>query len=578
MSGNPLKPVGLAGLILALVFAWALLFYSVIRDKGVYPENAQQSGSTFSRDLARCDAAFLQESPEALDRMLSRLEKRAKGQEERLSLLKRRRDLARRNIRRDPRWLAGYEKSARDAATAFPYSEPIAAIAIEAILLANDHPAGEALALLKTLSGRVTQPRFDTLVLSLLALGGDLESPAKAIAVPGIGALLGLDLPGLPAPVTQDLLVDKALLDILRGEAAGTRLANLIRENPEDRRLLRMGAEYFYDYGNPLRAAELFARLGDDESLIREADALALAGLDSIPAARNIWTALGASAGTSPGAGQASAAKSRAIQSRSLYNLAATSPTEREAAAWLEKFFTARSMGNIENPGPRESFYDPYDSAGIYGIIRYTRLQDTARSIAILEDETLASSPLLDLELLRRRLETLPNNRSAAEVWLLLGRHPGDGDLYQWGAYWFDRQKLYTETAQLLKIASNNFISAPWMDLHQGLSYLRQEKTGEAEKLFKEALAKGSRDWRVSANLARIQEGRRSIAAALESYENAAALAPDLKDVSRLQVRISRCLEALGQKEDGRRALEKALELDPDNITARHELRRMEIY
>jgi tetratricopeptide (TPR) repeat protein len=561
LSGNPLKPVGLAGLLLALVIAWALVFYSVLRDRGVYPETAQESSSSFSRELARYDAVFLQDSPEALSPMLNRLEKHAKSQEERLSVLKRRRDLARENIRRDPRWLAAYEKSAGDAAAAFPYSEPIAAVAIEAILLANDPPGGEALALLKNLSNRITQPRFDTLALSLLALGGDLENPAKAAAVPGAGALLSLDIPGIPGSIRQDLLIDKALLDILQGEAAGARLNNLIKENPDERDMIRIGAEYFYDYGNPLRAAELFARLGGDENLAREADALALAG-STMAAARNIWTALGASTGT--------------LQPRSLYNLAATSPNETEAASWLEKFFAARSMGDIENPVPNGSFNNPYDSAGIYGIIRYTRLLDTPRSIRILEEETLAQNPLLDLELLRRRMETLPNDRSAAEAWLLLGRHPGDENLYQWGAYWFDRQKLYAETAQVLKIASSNLINAPWMDMHRGLAFIREEKTGEAEKILNEALAKGSRDWQVSANLARIQEGRRSIAAALQNYENAATMAPGPRDASRLQVRISRCLEALGQKEEGRRALEKAMALDPDNITARHELRRME--
>jgi hypothetical protein len=49
----------------------------------------------------------------------------------------------------------------------------------------------------------------------------------------------------------------------------------------------------------------------------------------------------------------------------------------------------------------------------------------------------------------------------------------------------------------------------------------------------------------------------------------------DKKAASEIQFRISRCLRALGRSGEIRRVLEYALDLNPDNLNARHELRRI---
>jgi tetratricopeptide (TPR) repeat protein len=554
LTGNPLRPAGLAGLILALVLAWALVFFTVTRDGTLFPP-AEDTASGFMKDLAGYDRAAPAEEPAGRGRRLDRLEKKAKTREERLSVLKRRRILA----AEDPRFVQAYRESAIGAAKDFPFSEPAAAVAAEALLEAafqGNSFTAEDRVLLNSYIPRLTQKRFYPLVLSIHILSGDMDDPADALALPNAGELFSADFSRLPEGTKNDMRLNGILLEILTGGAEGppVLLGKLLGENPENRDILRLSAGYFYDYGHPLRAAELYSRLDGDESFALEADALYLAG--EIPAARNIWKTLAASGGTGADV---------EISRRSLYNLAALSENEPEALSWLEKLFAVPKNGAQD--GAAES------AASVYGIIRYTRLRDVEQSAAILDDEDLAKNALLDLELLRRRYETWPPDRRAAEVWLLLGRHPGSGELFRWGAWFFDRQKLYDETAQLLKIASQQGIDGAWLRFHQGLALAREGKSAQAEKLLQEAFdAEGSGDWRYPANIARIQEGRRSVSAALQNYETAASLAADPRDAALIQLRISRCLEALGRTAESRGALEKAQALDPENLAVRRAL------
>jgi tetratricopeptide (TPR) repeat protein len=66
-----------------------------------------------------------------------------------------------------------------------------------------------------------------------------------------------------------------------------------------------------------------------------------------------------------------------------------------------------------------------------------------------------------------------------------------------------------------------------------------------------------------------------SPSAALAYYESAAALAGRGKSAAAIQIRIARCLQALGRDRESRRVLDYALDLDPENLEARYELRRL---
>jgi tetratricopeptide (TPR) repeat protein len=557
LSTNPLKLVSIIGLILALIISWGMVLFALFWGS---PGKATTSDSAFSRELKAYDLfdapkrIIEGENPDQIERMLSRLQRNAKTAEEQLSVLKRRRALA----LIDRRYIISYAKAANQAAEAFTHSPPIAAAAAEAIVLGGA-PTENDLALLKNYASRLSQYRFDTLALSVNILAGELDNPARAAALPFFPDLLAADLSGFSEKTQRDLLTDEFLLRVYSGDVTGAagRLNNLLDMNMNARtpEITRMGADFFYDHDNPLRAAELFLSLDGENDFARAADALALAG--EIPGARNIWLAL--------------SSESRGEESRAglryLYNMASSSPSQAEEESWLERLFSHAQRF--------QSGQNPMDSLSVYSVIRYTRLLDTDRSIAVLED--MKGNNLLDLELLRRRQSAWPPTRAASEVWVLLSRNNDDEDLYEWAAWYFEHQRLYSEITRLLKEAARKGMSGSWFDLHTSLALIRDGKISEAEKILQSRFRDPAlSDWRIAANLGRIQESRRAISSALEYYQAAATLVKDKPSAALVQLRLARCFEALGRMNESYRALELAFELDSGNINVRREFSRIE--
>jgi hypothetical protein len=548
---RPLKFASVAGLILALIVSWGMtLFYLFWGNSG----GERVSGNAFARELNTYDLfdapkrVIEGENPDRIERLLANLQKNAKSAEEQLSVLKRRRALA----LIDRRYIGAYAQAARAAAETFSYSPPIAAVAAEAIALGGPLTEND-LALLKSYAARISQYRLDTLALSANILAGELDNPAKAAALPLLPDMLALDLSWFSEKTQRDLFIDEFLLRAYSGDisAAESRINYLLSTGAKE--ITKLGAEFFYDYNDPLRAAELFLSLDSENDYARAADALALAG--EISGARNIWLAL--SSGTR---GEESKARLRY-----LYNLASSSPTIAEEESWLEKMF---SQSQTQSRGT-------LDSLSVYSVIRYTRLLDTGRGIAVLQD--IKGNPLLDLELLRRRQSTWPPTRAAAEVWVLLSRSSDDADLYEWAAWYFERQKLYSEVTRLLKEAARKGMTGSWFDLHTSLALIRDGKISEAEKILESRFRDpSSSDWRIAANLGRIKESRRAISSALDYYQAAAALVKDKPSAALVQLRLARCFEALGRAAESYRAIELAFELDSDNINIRREFRRIE--
>jgi tetratricopeptide (TPR) repeat protein len=543
-----IKSAVLAGLFLGALVSAFLIYLSLAPERPF--SSGQDSGrDVFHRLLRDYDnflAAMEIESlppgrtdfPRAglnsLEQLLDRLEKNARGAEAWLSALKRRRALA----LRFPSFLPGYREAAGRAARAFPWSQPIAALAAEALLQSPLTPENEES--LKLYASLMTETRFSPLVLAIRVLTGELEKPATAQAVRA-DEILSPSLPLIRDRLTEDeeerLAANLGLLLLLRGDAgASLRIRGFAGENRPPA-LRRLAAEYFYDFGEPLRAAEIFYRLGGEEGMLRSADALWLGGRRE--AARNIWRIL--AAGT-----EASG------RLRSLYNLAASAADQEEAASWLSGLYLAGGS-------------DPLSSLGI---IRYTRLMEPREAIGILEERG-REDPLLDLELLRRRGELWPVERTVAETWLLLGRHPEEDRLYRWGLWYFNFQRQYGEAGILLKTAGRHGMGGPWFDLNAALPLMRQGKLDEAEELLRASREGGF--WQAEANLGRILESRRAPRAALEQYEIASSRIDDPAAASRVQFRMAGCFRALGLTEDYRRALRRSLELNPDNLPARLE-------
>ncbi|MDR2746415.1 MAG: hypothetical protein LBB77_03120 [Treponema sp.] len=549
-SGLLIKAAAAAGLLLSALVCAVLIVFTLHPQKDYSP-----GGDRFHRSLRDYDRIFgageqgrdgdSDSRPEALDAMLDKLEKSAQGVESWLSLLKRHRVLA----KTYPDMLPRYREAGLRAAAAFPWSETLAAVALESSDTAKTGDYG----------ARINDLRLIPLALAAAVLRGDFDSPGRAAGNRG-ETLLSLGLPlirsGLPEDRMDRLIIDLALLKILRQDYLGAeaQLQGLSR-NTGRRAFL---GEYYYDFGDPLRAAEIFNRAGGERGLLRSADALWLGG--KTENAGNIWRTLS-------GAGQAGPE----ARLRSLYNLGASFPGEKEN--WFGLLYRAGE----EDPALRG------DPSYVYGLIGYTRNLAPNEALELLDSrlrspDSPAMAALRDLEILRRRGELWTPERIVGETWLLLDSYPEDPRLYRWAAWYFGYQRRREEGAVLAKTAGYRNIQDPWLDLSAALGDLEAGRLDEAEEGLRSIVsaAGGGQIWQAEANLGLILEARRAPAEALKHYESAAAGVTERKAASRLRQRIAGCLRSLGRKAESRQALLDSLDLNPENLTARLELRRLE--
>jgi tetratricopeptide (TPR) repeat protein len=572
----------LAGVIIALLVGGVLAVLIKGTGRSFFPSRDIPEEGLFFRKLRDYDltlGSFPGARPsdtERLTGMLDELEQNALGVESHLSVLKRRRALAAGYAGEDGStaggagrpWsgsgaaLAAYQSSAVRAAALFPHSESLAAVAAEALTCSAVREAAGASPLFS--GGAAEQvrqyaavmggdDRFAPAALSVYVLTGDMANPSRAQAIPGSEALLAAGVEHRQFRNRETLVLDAAILATLKNNApiAIDGLRPLL-ERPvkggNAEKALRFGAELLYDFGDPGRAAELFARFSDEWSIARQADALVLAGRKD--AARSLWTVLTApvSSGPSP---------ARDILIRSLYNLAATAEGTSEETAALERLLAL-------------------DGEHLYGVIRYTRRIPAPRATAILEDSTLPGrEALAGLELLRRRRETWSIDRMVPETWLLINRHPEAEAIFQWAAYYFTFQRRYNEIPPLLRAAERKDLTGSWFDLQRALELIRQGRLDEAEGILKAVPVKDA-SWEVNANLGRLLEAKRSYLAALENYETAASLVREKTDAAKIQFRIARCLRALGRERESFKVLEYAQTLDGENLNIRLEQERVE--
>ncbi|MDR1174370.1 MAG: hypothetical protein LBK83_02705 [Treponema sp.] len=517
---------------------------------------------------------------EALWRILDRLEGEADGIEAQLSLLKRRRQL----VTEDPRFLEPYTGAAHRAAAAFPYSGSLAAVAAESLL--SGALPGERRNSLVSYAALMSEASLSPLVLAIHVLLGDLSDTQRAAGLSGLETLTETAFSRIAAETEEEagFAADIILLRLLAGDISGAagriasspgafnRNVQAHTSGPRDEgageiplSFIRLAAEFYYDFGDPRRSAELFARLGDEESLAMAASGLALAGDRS--GARNLWNILGSGGRTELNTA------SRNIQARSLYNLTAGAQNREEESQKLEELFTLLPLTGSQNPEAR---------LRKFASIRYTRLLETGRALAVLESGG-EQDYLSDLELVRRRSEAWPVDRTVAETWLLVNRHSEEEALYHWAAWYFSYQRQREETAILLEAAKlHGDFSGSWIGFYEALFLMERGELDRAQSLLRAVSPAG---WQVEANLGLILEARRAPSAALEAYEKAVSLLNETETAyteslktkaSRLQVRIARCLRSLGKSTDSRRALQYALDLNPNNLSARLELRRLD--
>jgi len=609
-----LKGVFLLGLVVFLILLGALIFLSF--EGGVPLLFSDSFGtSSFSKALSVYDKK-IQENPDMPFRqrnaLLDSLEKKALDMENTLSVLKRRRNLALPADLPDEKYRSSYISAAGRARKLYPYSAQIGALAAEALImegLSTENAVGEV----SDLAALMSQGGLANLSLAFSVYSLAMGDPATARVLPM--ELFTLLCSMAQGEEREKYLVNSCIRTLLENpQEAIVMVNNLFGETPLRDDTLRFGAEFFYDHGNYLRAAELFSAFTDNRSLARQADALWLGGFTG--SARGLWRAAAAE-----GKNDETQSGVPSVSSRSFYNLASTAPNAREAERWLEQLFAVP---------------DEYEKGKTFGIIRYSRLVPTDRALAILSQTDYENEGLFDLELLRRRSEDWTIDKTVAETWMLLNRHSSDGRLYEWAAWYFDFQRRYEETSLVLRNAGINQIEGPWSALHWAFALVRDSQFAEAEKALrtivrspnetKNAPGRSNQPlWQAAANLAMLLEKKRNFQEALQYYEIAAGQvgglqarpngltvsppempgltgAPDgagsltdnapealaepgipaagtsvkQRDAAKIQVHIAGVLRILGNKPESVRALDYALDLDPENLEARLEKHRLE--
>jgi len=499
---------------------------------------------SFSRSLREYDAQFsgtgADRDFERLNRELDKLEKKAIGVESWLSVLKRRRVLAR--IHHPS--LENYKKSANNAVLLYPMSQPIAAVAAEA-LVKNAAINREAEVKLREWIVLLNDPSFSTLRLGLHILLGDFNNPAKAMQVP-----VSLSSDGIES-VALDLIILKILQNDIRAAASDIQAALHSPFPSVDS--LRLCAEFFYDFGDLERSAEIFSAIDDEKARSREADALYLAGFQD--SARLIWTML-------------SDSLNGPIKERSLYNLGVTADDQYEAASFFERLTNADIAYNA-----------PVSAEKQFGLIHYSRLLDIPRAINVLEKIKPADYPYIDLELCKRQAPVRELGKQMAEAWLLLDRHYDSGELYRWVSWLFLFQRNYSELRILLNrvenLQSNGQLAfANWAEVCKAIVLMLGGDIETAENILRSIPAQEA-NWTVYANLGRNIEAQRSPSRAIDQYNLALLKTEDYKTSTRIQYRIAKCFSALGRPDEAMRALQYAAELDPENLAVRLELEKL---
>ncbi|MDR2194649.1 MAG: hypothetical protein LBP19_09365 [Treponema sp.] len=538
-----------AGLVVGLIVLSGLgIAYSTERNLTRSAKNDErffQALQTFDVFLENAQGIA---SVNQINRAFDTLEKKALSIESLLSVLKRRRAIA----QKDAHFLIAYQKSAQKAAARYPASEPLAVTAAESLLVLPDNAradtpiAADDAEKARSYASRLLGTRYKPAALSIYVLLGDMNDPVRASQIPDKESLF-------PETIPQErFALDDAILQILGGDfSAATARVNELLKTSTSPDVRNFAAQFFYDYGKPLQAAQLFAQSSDEASIIRQADALYLS--DNTASARSFWTMLSTSENT-------------AYKVKSLYNLAATETDPQKIISFLERLSAALQ----QRPDDRTA---PYAA---YGVITYSRLLPPEEAVAYLEPQH-ALHPLIELEILRREQELWTAEKTIAQSWILLNKYPTDERFYEWSIWLFNLLRRTEETQLLIKNAAYNNITGTWLDVYKAIFPISIGDLDESYEQLQLILYDNHYSYAVAANLARIMEARHNTADALACYEN--ALLREIKskeNAARIQYRISRCLHLLGRDEESKTALEQALVLNPDYLAARAELKRLE--
>jgi len=535
----------LSGIILFIVSGIILTVFYIGERKASEVQRQKDSFRSIMREYdLYFDGLFFTESEfTRLNEYLDRMEKTAVSVESWLSIIKRRRALA--DIH--PSSLINYKQTIEKALLVYPSSETIALIA--SCVFYTEQKGRDLLSLINDTS-------LNKARLYLHILLGDFNNPASASSIPD----------NIHSEKIESIAVNLALLKILRRDYKGasgdiqimindfTVNSNETSEvsSAQDEILLSpaslfFAAEFFYDFGNPLRSAEIFSYIEGEKAMSRQADALYLS--DFTEAAAALWNKL--------------AENSRET---SLYNLAITTKNRTDAFSYLERLI------NIEPELPPDSM------AKEFALILYSRGSSLRNAVSFIQkriNNQNQNHPYIDLEICRRNSREQTPGKQIADIWYLLDRHDNNIDIYNWSLRNMIFLRDFNETKILIDRLSRLNINDPRLNFYKALFLMNKGDLENAEKILREITDTQS-DWRTNANLARTLEAAAFYKNALEQYQIAAEKLEDIpasnKNASLVYSRIARCYKALKRPGDALRSLQTALEYDAGNLAAQLEL------
>jgi len=581
----------LAGLILLVVSGAGLTVFYLI-ERGSSSNTRQQDG--FFRILREYDLSMpafygTEREYDQLHLTLDRLEKNAISVEAWLSILKRRRALS---LNHRPS-LVNYYKTIDKASAAFPASQPIAALAAEA-LVKDSAITGEEEIKLRLLLPLIREPSYNALRLSLHILLGDFRNPTRAAAV----------FPDITSDGTEAVTVDLAILKTIRGnyreamadiqtmmntneqmtdnmEELADNIEQLTDNSVHDAehvnllsdKTLWFAGEFYYDFGDLARSAEIFSLINNASAMSRQADALYLAGFQE--SAVNIWNILTLDAAKLPAQTQTQIGTDDSQIVSSLYNLAVIALEQNDtekASVFLERLYNTNSSETNNRVLNCRQF----------GLIRYSRLHELPRGAAVLQSNAAfppSKYPYIDLEICKRLSREWNLNRQTAETWMLLDRHSENEDLYRWAAWHFYFQRRFDEIPILIDRFNMLRYSSSWVNFYKALLLMNEGDLEAAENVLLSIPAFDAA-WYVNANLGRIYEQMLSNQRAIHQYEtaiskNELSIYQNKKTAARIYQRMARCYTAISRPNDALKTLLQATELDPDNMSIRLELERL---
>jgi hypothetical protein len=570
----------IAGIFILLFFIASLL-WTFIRTGSMPGFKNQFDKIPFAEKLDKFDNIFntFKETgqipnTDTLTLLFNSLDRSSLGAEGELSVLKRRRLLA----KSLPAFMPDYFSAVEKAAAKFQHSALIAALAGEAFVWKSTQNAesGYESGVLQKINsyaevlanaGPLGENSFFPLAFCLYSLSGTMQNIESAKSITNIDDLFLTGIRNFSGAEFEALSINAALLKIIdkKIDNAAAFLVPLDAEHTLSKKGQTFFSNYSYDFGNLILAAKLWTKSQNPTDIARAADALFLAG--RYENAVQLWQILADGTGND--------GINAKIRRQSLYNISSIMNTAGKIPV-LERLL-AESNGDFNDP--------PL----MYGIILYTRLISENRAKNILEETTgKLNLPIFDLELLRHKIKKMPIDKSIADTWLLIDRHYENPMIYRWAAWYFDFQRQFNETEFLAGKAQNRNVSGIWVPFNNALkdilagnykSGIEILKKIEEDHINNEKI--DEEIWPVYADMALSFEVQYDYRNALKYFKTAREniiISNNISSLDKnsrrrnaalLELKIARCLDILGIKEEAQQAVLNAAALDGENINVR---------